>query len=112
MARHEYKSLAERHIRLLKLPEASRYDEKPTLVHVSLHTAPAYETVSYVWGEQDKSCVFELGSGTSVDITPTLRTTLARIWPHCQTGYLWVDQVGGLTLELGVDLVLTASLHS
>jgi len=94
MAHHEYKALAERHIRLLKLPEASECEEEPILVDVSLNAPPPYETISYVWGEQDKSCVFELGSGKSVLITPTLRTTLTRIWPYCQTGYLWVDQVG------------------
>ena len=94
MPYHEYKSLAARHIRLLKLPEASQCEEAPILVDVSLDALPPYETMSYVWGEQDKSCVFELGSGKSVLITPTLRTTLTRIRPHCQTGYLWVDQVG------------------
>lgn len=93
MAYHEYKALAERHIRLLKLPETSQCEELLILVEVSLDAPPPYETISYVWGEQDKSCVYELGSGKSVLITPTLRTTLTRIRPHCQTGYLWVDQV-------------------
>lgn len=96
---HEYKPLSERYIRLLKLPETAQPSQEPDIVEVSLEAAPPYETISYVWGEQEKSCVFELGSGKSVLITPTLRTTLTRICPHCQTGYLWVDQVRQYTTE-------------
>jgi len=99
MAHHKYKALAERHIRLLKLPEAPQCEEHLILVDVPLDAAPPYETISYVWGEQDKSCVLTLGSGKSVNITPTLRTTLTRIRPHCQTGHLWVDQVRHYTIE-------------
>jgi hypothetical protein len=77
MAHHEYKPLAERYIRLLKLPEPSQPREEPVLVDVPLDASPPYETISYVWGEQDKPYDFEFGSGRSVNITPTLRTTLA-----------------------------------
>jgi hypothetical protein len=77
MSDHEYKPLAERYIRLLQLPEAAEHGEEPALVDVPLDASPPYETISYVWGEQDKPYDFEFGSGRSVNITPTLRTTLA-----------------------------------
>ncbi|CAN9221739.1 unnamed protein product [Alternaria alternata] len=92
---YAYKPLAARRIRLLKLPKNvdSQCEGAPTLVDVSLDTPPAYETVSYVWGEQIKSCLFTFSFGTSVAVTPTLRTTIERLRPHCQTCYLWVDQL-------------------
>jgi len=94
-ATYAYKPLAARRIRLLKLPKNvdSQCEEGPALVDVSLDTPPAYETVSYVWGEQIKSCLFNFSFGTSVPVTPTLRTTIERLRPHCQTCYLWVDQL-------------------
>ncbi|CAN9414630.1 unnamed protein product [Alternaria alternata] len=94
-ATYGYKPLAARRIRLLKLPKNvdSQCEEAPALVDVSLDTPPAYETVSYVWGEQIKSCLFTFSFGTSVLVTPTLRTTIERLRPHCQTCYLWVDQL-------------------
>ncbi|CAG5139407.1 uncharacterized protein ALTATR162_LOCUS481 [Alternaria atra] len=92
-ASHAYKPLAERRIRLLQLPDDSWCDGAPALVDVSLDTPPSYETVSYVWGEQIKSSVFNFSSGASVFVTPTLRSALERLRPHCQTHYLWVDQL-------------------
>ncbi|OAG20515.1 HET-domain-containing protein [Alternaria alternata] len=94
-ATYAYKPLAARRIRLLKLPKDidSQCQQAPALVDVSLDTPPAYETVSYVWGEQIKSCLFNFSFGTSVAVTPTLRTTIERLRPHCQTCYLWVDQL-------------------
>jgi hypothetical protein len=98
-ATHNYRPLAERYIRLLKLPEFSQLEAESDLVEVSLDVAPPYETVSYVWGEQNKSCVLNFRSGTSVFVTPTLHITLAQIRSHCKTGYLWVDQVRWLAME-------------
>lgn len=80
-ATYAYKPLAARRIRLLKLSKNvdSRCEEAPALVDVSLDTPPAYETVSYVWGEQTKSYLFNFSFGTSVPVTPTLLTTIERL---------------------------------
>jgi hypothetical protein len=90
---HLYEPLMDRHIRLLELLDLPNGDQPYELIETSLDFAPPYETLSHVWGEQEKCQVFTSHAGKSAIITPLLHNTLAHLRRHCQTRYLWVDQI-------------------
>ncbi|KAJ8113040.1 hypothetical protein OPT61_g4732 [Boeremia exigua] len=59
----------------------------------SLNEAPPYETLSYVWGSNDRSETITLQDGELLPITGPLKEALAFVEQQCTTGYLWVDQI-------------------
>ncbi|KAM0544493.1 hypothetical protein ACHAPJ_011787 [Fusarium lateritium] len=96
-----YKSLdsSRQEIRLLTLHQP--LDDDPTvsctLSHVALGPAtdsvvPAYEALSYVWGEPDFSAPILL-NGKPFSITPSLHHILSALRLRGQTRALWVDAV-------------------
>jgi hypothetical protein len=93
LVNHHYGDLEKRHIRLLKLVESFNADQAYDLVETSLDAAPPYETISYVWGKQERSQTLAFQSSGTIRVTLSLEDTLARLRSQCQTGYLWADQI-------------------
>ena len=63
------------------------------LITTNTQDAPAYETLSYVWGTSSRNESLELSNGTSLRTTKTLEQALPHIANQCSTGYLWIDQI-------------------
>ena len=81
-------------IRLLQVAkrEGSIGFEYP-LVHFSLQAAPAFEAVSYVWGNPDRITQLSLTDGTELHVTKSMEDAIPFLSHHCSTGYLWIDQL-------------------
>jgi hypothetical protein len=73
--------------------ETEDSDPLYSLIHTTTDCAPSYETLSYVWGTSNRSRVLELKDGTLLHITKTLERALPYISRHCETGYMWIDQL-------------------
>ncbi|PVI05405.1 HET-domain-containing protein, partial [Periconia macrospinosa] len=95
LAPHRYQPMsALSHIRLLKLREASGPNLAYDLIETPLDVAPAYESISYVWGDHKKTHTLALlSTQTVLSITPSLENALLHVCPQSQTGYLWIDQI-------------------
>ncbi|KAF8851894.1 HET-domain-containing protein [Acephala macrosclerotiorum] len=64
-----------------------------TLVHFSLQAAPAFQAVSYVWGNPDRIAQLSLTDGTELPVTKSIQDSIPFLSQHCSTGYLWIDQL-------------------
>jgi hypothetical protein len=62
-------------------------------VHLSLDGIPPYETLSYVWGTSERNATIELEDETLLRVTGTLHAALPFVVRHCETRYLWIDQI-------------------
>jgi hypothetical protein len=90
-------------IRLIKLRASSLADavtgHDPTrtfdFIVTSIEDAPAYETVSYVWGTGAQNTPLGVGDSPRgfLSITKLLRRSLEHIASRANTGYLWIDQI-------------------
>jgi hypothetical protein len=97
---YEYRPLDEskRTIRLLKLhTTASREDPlEGELVHIDLDGEPAYNAISYMWGDPTPKDVIYI-NGRSINIGENLGRALRHVRHHDrateQQQYLWVDGV-------------------
>jgi hypothetical protein len=58
-----------------------------------LDEIPPYETLSYVWGTSERNATIELEDKTLLRITGTLHAALPFVVRHCETRYLWIDQI-------------------
>lgn len=90
--RSPYHTLLPNHIRLLRRHGSILTGFTYDLIDTPLGTAPSYEALSYVWGDQERSLALQLGDA-NVLITPSLGETLHYLSEHCTSGYLWVDQI-------------------
>lgn len=59
----------------------------------SMSNAPPYETVSYVWGQDERRFLLSFKDSTVLQINRSLFSALPLLSRHCQSGYLWIDQV-------------------
>lgn len=86
---------SEEHIRLLQvLPTPKGGSGKYfQLVTVALERGLRYETMSYVWGNPSRRHRLKFVDGTCLMITPSLSSILLLLVDHCETRYLWIDQV-------------------
>ncbi|KAK4540118.1 hypothetical protein LTR36_009783 [Oleoguttula mirabilis] len=92
----EYSALeSARHIRLLKVTKGYPHTTQcaGSLVHVSLEDAPAYQTVSYAWGNNKKPLSIFLAGDAELHITEGIFAALPYLISRCTTGYLWIDQI-------------------
>lgn len=66
-----------------------------SLIQTAFDQAPPYETLSYVWGSDDRNGTVTLKNGKFLPITEPLKEALAFVERQCLTGtgYLWVDQI-------------------
>lgn len=113
-AAYRYKALGERHIRLLKVPGSSKDAPAYDLIETSLDAAPPYETISYVWGKQNRSQILTFRTAETVRITPALQVTLSYLRFHCRTGYLWIDQIcidQSNTLECNQQVAIMGEIY-
>jgi hypothetical protein len=91
---YKYEELpAERCIRLIRLlPGVSNEQIRLELFTAELDTAPAYEAISYCWGDandqQDVICC-----GKTMQITRSLYTGLQCFRHHDETRILWADAI-------------------
>lgn len=84
---------ADREIRLLDLLPGGRYDPIRCATRVvSLDQNPAFETVSYVWGDSIEERAIEV-SGRSIPITKNLYAGLLRLRQTNEERTLWIDQI-------------------
>ncbi|KAH7067668.1 heterokaryon incompatibility protein-domain-containing protein [Paraphoma chrysanthemicola] len=96
---YQYKRLeAHDSFRLLKISTtssgtSSSLEYHYSLIHTTLNDAPTYETLSYVWGTTKQDVYLTLVDRSSLLITDTLADILPRIAHHCDTEYIWIDQV-------------------
>jgi hypothetical protein len=94
VARYEYNNLpSTESIRLIQLEPGRRDDRlECRLITVDLNTRPAYEAVSYVWGEPQyrKSIVCD---GRLLQITPSLHEVLQRFRDTVKIRVLWADAI-------------------
>jgi hypothetical protein len=63
------------------------------IVHVPLATAPPFQAVSYTWGSNTKNCALTLMHGAQIAITQTLSEAMSYLSLHCDSGFLWIDQI-------------------
>lgn len=97
---HKYLPLEDNEIRLLKVTPAPPDDEAASAVpfthslhHYPLSSAPAYETLSYTWGEPQRNCHLKLENGATLPVTASLYFAVRIVARHCASGYLWIDQI-------------------
>lgn len=88
-----YHALTSDEIRLLTVVETPSAGFTYDLVKYPLDKAPAYEALSYVWGQQERSFALRLQSNALIHITPSLNETLQHLSPQCAEGHFWVDQI-------------------
>lgn len=63
------------------------------MIETTFDQAPAYETLSYVWGTTDRDETVPLRNGKLLRITRLLKEALPFVGTQCSTGYLWIDQI-------------------
>lgn len=63
------------------------------MIETTFDQAPAYETLSYVWGTTDRNKTVPLRNGKLLRITKLLKEALPFVETQCSTGYLWIDQI-------------------
>jgi hypothetical protein len=94
-AHHTYTPLAPNSIRTLTLlPGTGREQLKFTLNEVDLNDHPAYEAISYVWGDEvEPYPIFCDGQDRSLPITQNLAAALFRFRRADKQRILWADAV-------------------
>ncbi|KAM0804431.1 heterokaryon incompatibility protein-domain-containing protein [Usnea florida] len=60
--------------------------------NVELETAPAYEALSFTWGDYKKECSISCGS-ESIEITANLAAALLQLRSPDKARALWIDQI-------------------
>ncbi|KAH8585865.1 heterokaryon incompatibility protein-domain-containing protein [Bisporella sp. PMI_857] len=94
---YQYSTLGKDHeIRLLKLwatPISNQPQYNFDLIHTTIHQAPAYEALSYVWGPGLRNQALILDGGSTLYITENLERAISVVSRHCSTGYIWIDQI-------------------
>ncbi|KAH6706571.1 heterokaryon incompatibility protein-domain-containing protein [Leptodontidium sp. MPI-SDFR-AT-0119] len=95
MQPYQYSTLSKEHeIRLLKFGTTpSSNQQQHSLIHTTIHQAPAYETLSYVWGPGVRDRVLILHEGFALYVTENLERAILGVSQHCSTGYIWIDQI-------------------
>ena len=99
-AEHAYSPLdpAENEVRLLKVPDDNgNNDLTCSIVTVSLHAAPDYSAISYVWGDPVRRRVMKL-DGSQVSVLATAVEALQHMHAAAftepgQPAYIWIDAV-------------------
>jgi hypothetical protein len=79
-------------IRVLDLLPGKSGPIECELIHVSLDNSGQYETLSYVWGNQNHNKVV-IVDGVESKVTPNLEKALQRLRHPAQKRRLWVDQL-------------------
>jgi hypothetical protein len=94
---YQYKPLKEHDtIRLLhvRIRQNSAFPTpKFALLHTTIQTAPPYETFFYVWQTSLRNYSVQLRTGDILQVTNYLKEALPYIARHCETGFLWIDQI-------------------
>jgi hypothetical protein len=76
-------------IRLLQVGElAEQRGFEYSLVHFSLGAAPAFQAVSYVWGNPTRVGHLSLTDNTELPVTKSFQDSIPFLSQHCWTGYL------------------------
>ncbi|KAH6672254.1 heterokaryon incompatibility protein-domain-containing protein, partial [Halenospora varia] len=91
--RYQYSELqdATKMIRLLKL-EAKRTKILCEMIQVPLHSLPAYDAISYTWGDPDKFRTLNI-SGRYIAITRNIQGILRDLAPLKGVRYIWIDSL-------------------
>ena len=88
---YNYKELTgEDEIRLLRLDHG---EQTFAIEHQRMKDVPAYEALSYVWGDDRRHNEFYLVDGTVLYLNDNLFEALQYLPQHCRTEYLWIDQI-------------------
>lgn len=89
-----YSPLGDHHIRLVHLDAGAVNDSLSIQIQENVHldTAPAYEALSYTWGDTKKERSISCGS-ESIAITANLATALVQLRKLDKPRMLWIDQV-------------------
>ena len=66
------------------------------LVHVSLDQQPAFEAISYVWGDPNNRREIECGTGI-LNITVSLYSALKALRGEKESRVIWTDAICKLT---------------
>lgn len=100
---YEYTKLPPRYIRLLELTSnaTSQKTDAPNfeyrIVQVELpidRLVPAFEAVSYTWGDHAKVSSLQLQNGGGhIALTANLTEALPHVSRHSSTRRLWIDQI-------------------
>jgi hypothetical protein len=85
--------LEEDESRLLVVSPGENGSYEYKIVHFSLGSCPDYEAVSYAWGDNDQSAKLFLSDGSYIPISQNLSKAIPFLAGHCQSGYLWIDQL-------------------
>ena len=88
---YKYKELTgEDEIRLLRLAHG---EQTFAIEHRRVKNVPAYEALSYVWGDDRRRNEFYLADGTVLYLNDNLFEALRYLPRHCGNEYLWIDQI-------------------
>jgi hypothetical protein len=92
---YQYKPLREDEVRLLVLEPASSHADTAvicSLVHTSLDNEPAYEALSYVWGDPDNVTSVTCSS-REVNVTVNLHSAIRHLRYTNKPRVLWADAI-------------------
>ncbi|KAK0932894.1 hypothetical protein LTR29_015527 [Friedmanniomyces endolithicus] len=93
---YQYKTLAERDIRLAQILRESGQDEiRIDILHVPLESAPAFAAVSYTWGNNIEPATVSISGGLWLPTTARVLEVLYRIQPGSEDddSLIWIDQL-------------------
>ncbi|KIM97244.1 hypothetical protein OIDMADRAFT_203967, partial [Oidiodendron maius Zn] len=87
-----YKALTDDDIRLVTILPAPDFNDpiQCSLRHVSLENPPAYEALSYTWGDQSVTKPINL-EGETIEVTDNLESALRHLRLPQTMRQLWVD---------------------
>ncbi|PVH72963.1 HET-domain-containing protein [Cadophora sp. DSE1049] len=93
MSYSAYKTLPERHIRILDLGAGAPLSPlRGSLRSISLDAVPEYEALSYTWGASTSTAALDCG-GALLPLTLNLQLALARLRRLQHVRTLWIDQI-------------------
>jgi hypothetical protein len=92
MEKYEYKPLAERYIRLLKLKPGGDGDLHCELIPVSLDKLPKYVALSYSWDGQAPTAKI-LCHEKSLLVTPNCEAALRQLRQGRDSRLVWIDAI-------------------
>ncbi|TKA40242.1 hypothetical protein B0A54_10848 [Friedmanniomyces endolithicus] len=104
---YQYKTLAERDIRLVRLypvptddqaqilRESGQDEIRIDILHVPLESAPAFVAVSYTWGNNIEPATVSISGGLWLPTTARVLEVLYRIQPGSEDddSLIWIDQL-------------------
>jgi len=82
-------------IRLLELKRGDQQEEiRISIIHTSLYQKPAYEALSYTWGDPSDTALIRCNElGNCLSVTKNCEYALRKLRQKDQERILWIDAI-------------------